>query len=307
MDIIDDDQYQDIRVKGQTVYYGRRECESRYNSIKPFLDRFNKEDSFRVLDFGANYGYFSWRIKEDFPNAIIDIVDRRPLLKLLADINDYSNITLFSEDWQYDDIVKHREGNYYDVIMLMSILHHFNDYDRILDAFLNMGDNIIVETDYPDKQNFTDSSKEVYEYVMSKNPIQLNSWLEHDRPIYYINDNEFGLNGIVASGSNSNNMGDINIILNWLNAGLFEGTFNVYLEKEIGYNNILLVYETYSIIKCYLFGYPVLLIRDILLNPTKSNFIELISPEHLRSKFNLKDGDKVIISFCKNVCEWGNK
>jgi 2-polyprenyl-3-methyl-5-hydroxy-6-metoxy-1,4-benzoquinol methylase len=132
--LIEKDTYQDIRIKGETVWKGRRECESRWKSIKPFLERYKNHKTFKVLDFGANYGYFSWRIKEEFSHAEIDMVDSREMLKLIYNINQPEDMTIF-ENMDTDTLKEHAEKHRYDLILAMSILHHFDNYDEILSMF----------------------------------------------------------------------------------------------------------------------------------------------------------------------------
>lgn len=301
---LDDDPYQDIRVRGETIDYGRRECESRYEIIKLFLERYDKP--FTVLDFGANYGYFSWRIKEDFPNSEITMIDSRPVLELLTKINNYDGINLISKDMSLGEIIQHGESHSYDLVLIMSIIHHFPEPESTLDAFINMGETIIIETDYPNVTNFTNSQERIYNHLMTKNPIQINKWVHHDRPIYYLNKNEFEVTGKVASGSGTskNTTKHFNNTLGWFKSSCYPGTLNINLDNDIKFNNIMLLYGAYSLMRVYLNGFPVLALRDITAD-IPDNFIELISDNHLRTKFNLNDGDEVILSFCKNALEWG--
>jgi SAM-dependent methyltransferase len=291
---LDDFQYQDIRVNGKTISKGVRECESRYEALLPFLDRYKKRKTFTVLDFGANYGYFSWRIKEDFPNAEITMVDPRPLLKLLYDINNVKGIKLISQylhDFQIQTLGE------FDLILLMSVLHHFDNPNSILDIFLEIGETLIIETDYSDIPNFTNRQKEIQDYLKTKNPIQINKWIAHDRPIYYLNKNERGIIGKVTSGQKiaQANIPHFNWIFDWFGIELFPGTLNIVLNKPINFESIFKI-NNYSFIQMYLNGFFVLAIKDTLLTPNYY-YLEVVSPINLREKFNLEDEDEVLISF----------
>jgi len=298
---MDEDQYQDIRVNGKTVSYGMRECESRYKAMKPFLERYKHEESFNVLDFGANYGYFSWRIKEDFPNAKITMVDSRPVLKLLFEINNMEGMELISEDMQLDQIKEFFKGRHYDLILLMSIVHHFTDPEEIIDTFMAMAETVLFEIDYSDQPNFTGLQERVYEYLMTKNPIQINNWIEHTRPLYYVNDEEMSIEGKVSSGKGEAAASLINHtwILNWFGIELCPGTLNIIIGRSINFRTILLM-DMYALMKIYINGFPVFAIRDTT-RPLSEDGIEIISPYNLRNKFNLKDGDEVVISFEKKM------
>jgi len=300
--MMDKDQYQDIRVHGKTISYGRRECESRYEAILPFLMRYKNRESFTVLDFGANYGYFSWRIKEDFPNAKITMVDGRPLLELLFAINETEGMELFSEGMQLERIREFSKDHHFDLILLMSVLHHFESPEEIFDAFQAMGETILLETDYPNQPCFTGLEGRIHDYIITKNPIQINKWIEHDRPLYYFND-EIAVRGIVESGSGvaRENIPHFNWIFDWFGKKFFPGTLNLWLSKGIDFKHILKI-NSYSFMQMYLNGFPLLSIKDTKSNPPKT-FLELISSDNLREKFNLKDGDEVIVSF-KNENVW---
>lgn len=297
--MIDEDIYQDIRIQGKTVIKGRRECETRYRVLKNLLDRYDKYDSFSLLDFGANYGYFSWRIKEDYPNAEITLIDSRPLLKLLYESNKENGINLINKTMDLEAIEKFKEDHHYDIILLMSILHHFPEPESVLDTFKEMGEILITEIDYPTVPNFMNNQKEIYNLVQKENPIQINSWIDHDRPIYYINDNDGSIKGKVMSGSGlaTKSFKILNNVFQWFNFPMYPGTLNVSLEKGLIFSPRFKV-DSYIFTKIYLNGFPVFIIKDTNLN-TSNKFLEIVSPFKLREKFDFEDGDDVIISFKK--------
>ena len=301
--MMDEDQYQDIRVNGKTVSYGRRECESRYKAIKPFLERYKDRESFTILDFGANYGYFSWRIKEDFPNAKITMVDSRPLLKLLYQINNTEGMTLLSEDMDINRIKEYGTDNHFDLIVLMSIIHHFQNPEEVIDVFMTMTETVLCEINYPDQPCFTGLQERVHNHLFKMNPIQINSWIDHDRPVYYVNKNEGGITGRVKSGSGQAQLNIPNINqFEWFGIKMFPGTLNIDLTKGIKFNETIKM-GAYTLAPMYINGFPVFAIKDYNLTPPDT-FLEIISPINLRKKFNLKNEDEVFISFEKrNVKE----
>jgi hypothetical protein len=68
--------YQETWIKGcPTGEAFQRECASRYEPIKAVLGEYKRP--FSVFDFGANMGYFTFRIAEDFPQATVIAVDNR--------------------------------------------------------------------------------------------------------------------------------------------------------------------------------------------------------------------------------------
>ena len=58
------EQYQAKWVNGIEIEPGVRECADRYEIIKQYASQFNRP--FTVLDIGCNFGYFSFRLMEDF-------------------------------------------------------------------------------------------------------------------------------------------------------------------------------------------------------------------------------------------------
>jgi hypothetical protein len=294
--VLEDDIYQDIRIYGQTVFNGRRNCETRYQVLQNFMERY-KNKKIKILDFGSNYGYFTWRLHEDYPKMELTAVDRRPMLRLLYELNNHENITIISNDMNLEMIKEHAQNHHYDIILLMSVVHHFENPEMVLDTFQQMGDVLIVEADYPDVPNFKGNQKYVYDHLITKNPIQLNTWIEHDRPIYYIANNETYLKGKVSSGSGlaQETFKFLNEIFDWIGVQEYPGTLNIELEKGITWDSFFNI-GNHSFIQMFLNGLPVLAIKDVTLNPPNT-FLELVSTHNLRERLKLKDGDEVVISF----------
>lgn len=302
---MDDFQYQDIRIYGETVSKGMRECESRYEAIKPFLTRYNKEDPINILDFGANYGYFTWRIKEDYPNAKITMVDSRELLNLIYKINDIDGIFLINRNMNLDEIKEFEKENHFDLILLMSILHHFPDPASVFDVFERMGDTILCEIDYPNHPNFTNKQEEVYNYLINKNPVQINKWIKHNRPIYYFN-KEIPISATIFSGEQEaqKNIPYTNKIFSWFGTKLYPGTLNLKLSEPLYFKSdmIICVYPQptrggFGFTQMYLNGFPVLAIKDIERSGGEIPYIEIVSPQNLRKLFNLEDKSEVVLSY----------
>ena len=149
------ERYQDEWIRGQVAVTGERECEHRYSIIKSFLQQI--QGSFTLLDIGANIGYFSFRIAEDFPDAIVVAVEgkTRYLKKLLeiAEKNNRDNVIILGKKLSVDDISRLAELEHFDVVLAMSVIHHiYDDPTEGLDAFLKLGDNLILE--YPNESKY---------------------------------------------------------------------------------------------------------------------------------------------------------
>ena len=80
------------------------------------------------MDFGANNGYFSFRLAEDFPEYDIHMVDGSNLLPLLKDLNSLDNVYLYNEIYNEQQLMDLVNENDFDYILMMSILHHFETH-----------------------------------------------------------------------------------------------------------------------------------------------------------------------------------
>ncbi len=143
------ERYQDIRVDKKTIVPGMRDCDSRYNYIKSIVNSPNRQ--FSILDIGANFGYYTIRFLEDFPNAhavLIQPYDEAEVLhrviELNHDINHRAivlNIECTKENMSFLSQTEH-----FDLILCLNILHHFNDPLDIYDSIKQMAGQLIIET-----------------------------------------------------------------------------------------------------------------------------------------------------------------
>jgi len=150
------ERYQDEWIRGKVAVKGERECEHRYSVIKSFLQQYRR--SFTVLDIGANIGYFSFRIAEDFPDAIVVAIEGNPrFLKRLLEIgekNNRDNVIIIGKKLTVENISRLAELEHFDVVIGMSVIHHiYHDPIEGLNAFLNLGDNLILELPNESKYN----------------------------------------------------------------------------------------------------------------------------------------------------------
>jgi len=142
------EQYQDIWVKGKLEKKGVRECEKRYQVIKKVLDKF--ERSFTVLDMGANLGYFSFRIAEDYPMSSVVMIESPNFygkqLQNLAVRNDLNNIILLQTHMDLYKIKVLSEIEHFDVVLAMSVVHHIDgDPNDVVNEMSALGDRLIIE------------------------------------------------------------------------------------------------------------------------------------------------------------------
>jgi len=298
--MITNNPYQDIIGKDGVIQKGNRECNSRYKAILPILARYNTYAPIRILDFGANYGYFSLRLLHDFPFADITMVDYEPELQKVYQEHKTNNLHLIHKFMELEDIEELAKNNKFDVVLALSVLHHFKEYQKVIDLFLEMGKIVIFEIGYPDEKPVSNQwrVKPIHDYLMGKQPIQVNNWLQHDRPIYYVNKDEYSLKGILRNGcgiASSKTFVEIEPqILHRFGYKMYPGTLNITLDNPVTFRKEEKLAQYYNLFPLFLFGFPVWNIRpDARECPTLN--MELISPFRLRQFFNLEDGNTINI------------
>ena len=130
--------YTDIRVKGQTVSRGYRDCEERYAQIAKFCQQYDRPIS--VLDLGAAEGYFTFRLAEEFDGVFV-AVEGDPSRKLLDLCNKNINpkVILLQKIMTLDDILRLKEIQHFDIVIAQNIVHHFNEpFQYVLDTIVSM-------------------------------------------------------------------------------------------------------------------------------------------------------------------------
>ncbi|MBN9654820.1 methyltransferase domain-containing protein [Halobacillus sp. GSS1] len=134
--------YQDMWVKGKLIKKGQRECSNRYEKIKEILDGI--DPSFTVLDLGANNGYFSFRIAEDF-NVPVTMIEAKKEVRQIYDMNENSYVTLVNRRVDVEELEKLCKEKKFDVILALSVLHHFDNYEDIIDVLFAHSNHLFIE------------------------------------------------------------------------------------------------------------------------------------------------------------------
>jgi SAM-dependent methyltransferase len=135
--------YQTLRIDGKDIERGERICDERYALIEPVLKIY--ERPITVLDLGANLGYFSLRIAEDYP-AVCVAIDSDPVLRTSLMANDRPDVLGITKRLTTEDLTELLKCEHFDVVLALNVLHHF---DRPLEAFnlvKQLGEHVLVET-----------------------------------------------------------------------------------------------------------------------------------------------------------------
>jgi len=163
-------QYQDIIINNK-VKKGQRDCAPRWEVIKNALkERYDRPIS--VLDIGANFGYFSFRIQEEFPGSVVTLIESKHakrLIKLCQETDAEDTIVL-------DELINTEQLNtlagceHFDVVLGLNVLHHIGDVEKSFDALERLGDTLIVETPNPQDDGACGQKNldYLYEKVMSE-------------------------------------------------------------------------------------------------------------------------------------------
>lgn len=135
------EQYQDLWCKGEVVSKGVRGCEERWNIIRDFLA---PNPPKTVMDLGANLGYYSMRLAEEFDCQVVAIETHyyKDLQSALEQNGD-PRITAMNATIEYFLNQKHVK---YDLVLALSVVHHLAmPYGETLRQLERVGRTVIVE------------------------------------------------------------------------------------------------------------------------------------------------------------------
>jgi SAM-dependent methyltransferase len=135
--------YQDTWVKGKVAEYGERDCAPRYEAIREVAARFKRP--FTVLDIGANLGYFSLRLAEDFDCTVL-AVEAGPWLNPVLCRNENPRVLGVQRSMSFDDLRELADVEHFDLVLGLSVTHHFDaPYADVLGQIRRLGFATILE------------------------------------------------------------------------------------------------------------------------------------------------------------------
>ena len=139
--------YQDVWVRGEAIIKGGRECELRFWAIYEALKETKKP--LKVLDIGANMGYFSLRLSEKLPGTYVMIEGQESTAQALLKVcklNNNPSIVLFKRKLCLQDLKDLRAVEKFDVVMALSIIHHFEEpYQEVFETLMTLGHKLVFE------------------------------------------------------------------------------------------------------------------------------------------------------------------
>lgn len=139
--------YQPIWKDGREVAKGKRDGNGRYEAIAGYLREraAGHEGPLRILDFGAQSGYFSQRLAEDFDANVVAIESNR---KALAHLAGHRNIRTRIAHYTPQQL---RNLGQFDAVLALSVLHHQPNWREYLDALTEIGTLVFVEVSNPEE------------------------------------------------------------------------------------------------------------------------------------------------------------
>lgn len=176
--------YQDLWIRGKLVKKGDRSCAGRYAAIRDYLVQTGSKPS-RVLDLGANAGYFSFRLAEDFETKVTMIESHPDLLKYQRQ-NGNRNVNLIQKRVDGNYLRQLAKSRHYDVVLALSVIHHFKDYPEVIDALFRLGDCLFIEPPAIEEKKNSPSARSlivgIYEHLLPKAPYILTYARKTDKP-----------------------------------------------------------------------------------------------------------------------------
>jgi len=139
--------YQDVIINGELVRRGVRECAGRYTAIQGILNMYKRP--FTVFDIGAHLGYFGLSIVHDYPEAVVVMADYDPRLRQIVELSDPDRTVVLEKNFSPEDLQQMSECEQFDIVLLLNVLHHWENWPDVLSAARHMADFVIVETPDP--------------------------------------------------------------------------------------------------------------------------------------------------------------
>lgn len=300
--------YQPTWRDGTVLAPGERDCADRYGPIRDLLA--TVDHPFTVLDLGANGGYFSRRVAEDFPAAQVTAVDPRP--ELLAAASERVAVVQ-----RRMDAAALRALPRHDVVLALSVLHHLPDWRQALTWLRACRRWLVAEVPHPGERWMRSAAARhelgpLHDGVANLADRKLGEYertgrdgSRHQRPMYLIHGTVRTLRGQVftGSGSNSRKM----------------PAFSRGLDRELGYQPVPGSLNL-RMDRPVALGPPAVdwlgrhgsRTRDYQLWPAwignlfchamvpgrrghGPECVELVAPVRLRDRFGLRDGDTVTV------------
>jgi hypothetical protein len=144
--------YQDVEIGGIKEWNGWRNCDDRWDVIKPALS-----GAKTMLDFGSHYGFFSLRAARELGIAVLSIEGGEARAEIQQDVlreNNEKRVALCRRQMGLPDwigLLRSCEG--IDAILALSVMHYFSPAELIsmLWIFSQISPVLVVEWPRPEE------------------------------------------------------------------------------------------------------------------------------------------------------------
>jgi SAM-dependent methyltransferase len=155
-------QYQDTWVKGKVTQRGERDCAPRYEVIRKVAAKFRRP--FTVLDIGANLGYYSLRLAEDFDCTVLAVEGQvGPWLSTVLNQNQHPRVIAANRNMTLEDLRTLADVEHFDLVLGLSVTHHFDaPYAEVLAQIRRLGFATILELPTEDNACGQQSVKDTF-------------------------------------------------------------------------------------------------------------------------------------------------
>lgn len=198
--------YQDVRLGGETIYLGQRDCEGRYKAIKKYA---RMSSSTKVLDLGAAQGYFDFRLYEDFRCGKFYLFDSDHKLPSLVEANGYPGFGVLRGYRSGEEIADLISDINPDIIICLSFIHNISDWKPVMDELVKQIDNgkqVFIESPADEETlcmnagNLRGINKVLYSKMHLDLGYTLDREMDQKRPLK-LYQNKFDLPGKPISGT----------------------------------------------------------------------------------------------------------
>jgi len=137
--------YQSIEVGNEIIHNGWRGCEERWDIIKPYVQK-----NTVVMDIGSHYGYFSKKISDTYEDCLVWSIEaderRAEIQRQMLEFNGSKNIVLTQHKLDVIDFLKlSRIAEGIDTILMLSVIHYFDDIPEIIWLLSKIAPTLIIE------------------------------------------------------------------------------------------------------------------------------------------------------------------
>lgn len=152
--------YNPIRIQGIDNPDCQRSSDGRYEVVRRIASRWGRR--FSAFDFGANLGYFSVRLAEDF-DCVPILVDRQSRLREVLNRNHTPAIWLNCH-LSGSELMRLAACERFDLGLALNVLHHLADWREALAGMQEMCRRLIVET--PETRDETAKNPHLHEPIL---------------------------------------------------------------------------------------------------------------------------------------------